>query len=91
VARIEAGPEDAPLVECAIRRIRPTVPGSFCPDRRPSRSGRPGQLGGLGVTRYLKNRRDPASRQIVFEGERLDMQAVWKVRDRFFPPGRGRA
>ena len=29
-------------------------------------------------------------RRIVFEGERLDMQAVWKVRDGFFPPGRGK-
>jgi WD40 repeat protein/GTPase SAR1 family protein len=30
------------------------------------------------------------SRRIVFAGERLDMQAVWKVRDSFFPPGRGK-
>jgi small GTP-binding protein len=30
------------------------------------------------------------SRRIVFEGERLDMQAVWKVRDGFFPPRRGK-
>ena len=41
----------------------------------------------MNVTRYLKNRNDKSSSQIVFEGERLDMQAVWKVRDRFFPPG----
>ena len=40
----------------------------------------------MNVTRYLKNRKDKASRQIVFEGERLDMQAVWKLRDRFFSP-----
>lgn len=40
----------------------------------------------MNVTRYLKNRKgkDKTSRQIVFEGERLDMQAVWKLRDRFF-------
>jgi WD40 repeat protein/GTPase SAR1 family protein len=44
----------------------------------------------MNVTRYFKNRKDKASRQIVFEGERLDMQAVWKLRDRFFSPGRGR-
>ena len=44
----------------------------------------------MNVTRYLENRKDKASRQIVFEGERLDMQAVWKLRDRFFPPGRSR-
>jgi len=40
----------------------------------------------MNVTRYLKNRKDKTSRQIVFEGERLDMQAVWKLRDRFCPP-----
>jgi hypothetical protein len=38
----------------------------------------------MNVTRYLKNRKDKTSRQIVFEGERLDVQAVWKLRDRFF-------
>lgn len=38
----------------------------------------------MNVTRYLKGRKDKTSRQIVFEGERLDMQAVWKLRDRFF-------
>jgi GTPase SAR1 family protein len=43
----------------------------------------------MNVTRYLKNRKDKTSRQIVFEGERLDMQAVWKLRDRFCPPRRG--
>jgi len=43
----------------------------------------------MNVTRYLKGRKDKKSRQIVFEGERLDMQAVWRLRDRFFPPRRG--
>jgi WD40 repeat protein len=43
----------------------------------------------MNVTRYLKNRKDKTSRQIVFEGERLDMQAVWRLRDRFWPPRRG--
>jgi WD40 repeat protein/GTPase SAR1 family protein len=43
----------------------------------------------MNVTRYLKNRKDKTSRQIVFEGERLDMQAVWKLRDQFCPPRRG--
>ncbi|MGC9949829.1 MAG: DUF4365 domain-containing protein [Bryobacteraceae bacterium] len=37
------------------------------------------------VTRYLKNRPDPQSCQIVFEGEPPTMEAVWKVRDEFFP------
>lgn len=50
-----------------------------------------GTIRWMNVTRYLKNRKDKASRQIVFEGERLDMQAVWKLRDRFFSPGRGAA
>ncbi len=45
----------------------------------------------MNVTRYLKDRENKTSRQIVFEGERLDMQAVWKLRDRFFRPGRGTA
>ena len=40
----------------------------------------------LNVTRYLKNRKDKKSRQVIFEGEKLDMEAVWKVRDAFFPP-----
>lgn len=42
----------------------------------------------MNVTRYLKNRKDKTSRQIIFAGERLDMQAVWKLRDRFYPPPR---
>jgi RNase P subunit RPR2 len=47
------------------------------------RSGE-GTIRWMNVTRYLRNRKDKTSRQIVFEGERLDMQAVWKLRDRFF-------
>lgn len=39
----------------------------------------------MNVTRYLKARKDKKSRQIIFEGEKLDMEAVWKVRDEFFP------
>src|SRR4029077_8110865 len=42
----------------------------------------------MNLTRYLKSRKNKTSRQIVFEGERLDMQAVWKLRDRFYPPAR---
>src|SRR3954447_21379848 len=44
----------------------------------------------MNVTRYLKERKDKKSRQIIFEGERLDMQAVWKLRDRFFPVRQGK-
>ena len=40
----------------------------------------------MNVTRYLKARQDQESRQIIFQGEKLDMEAVWKARDRFFPP-----
>jgi hypothetical protein len=47
-----------------------------------------GTIRWMNVTRYLKDRNDKTSRQIVFEGERLDMQAVWKLRDRFWPPRR---
>ncbi|MCK4414438.1 MAG: TIR domain-containing protein [Candidatus Eisenbacteria sp.] len=43
----------------------------------------------MNVTRYLKNRKSKRSRQIVFDGEQLDMAAVWKVRDGFFPRVRG--
>ncbi|MDQ3776677.1 MAG: DUF4365 domain-containing protein [Pseudomonadota bacterium] len=45
----------------------------------------------MNVTRYLKNRKDKKSRQVIFEGEKLDMEAVWKVRDAFFPPMRAKA
>ena len=40
----------------------------------------------MNVTRYLKARKDKQSRQIIFDGEKLDMEAVWKVRDGFFSP-----
>jgi len=35
------------------------------------------------VTRYLKQRKEKRSRQIVFSGEKLDMEAVWRVRDEY--------
>lgn len=38
----------------------------------------------MNVTRYLKDRKDKKSRQIIFDGEDLNMQAVWKLRDTFF-------
>ena len=39
----------------------------------------------MNVTSYLKQRANKTSREILFEGEKLDMEAVWKVRDQFFP------
>ena len=39
----------------------------------------------------LKDRTDKRSRQINFDGAKLDREAVWKVRDAFFPPLRERA
>lgn len=39
----------------------------------------------MNVTQHLKTRKDKKSRQIVFEGEKLDAPAVWRVRDGFFP------
>lgn len=44
----------------------------------------------MNVTRYLKDRQDKHCRQIIFAGEKLDMETVWKVRDGFFPPLRNR-
>ena len=38
----------------------------------------------MNVSRYLKERENKASRQIVFKGEKLDAPAVWRVRDGFF-------
>lgn len=43
----------------------------------------------MNVTRYLKRREDKKSRQIVFDGEALTMQTVWRLRDTFFPPRGG--
>ncbi len=40
----------------------------------------------MNVTRYLRTRKDKTSRQVIFDGEKLDMEAVWKVRDEFFSP-----
>ena len=45
----------------------------------------------MNVSRYLKEREDKASRQIVFKGEKLDAPAVWRVRDGFFRHDRGNA
>jgi len=42
----------------------------------------------MNLTRYLKTRKDQQSRQIIFDGVKLDLEAVWKVRDEFFPPKR---
>jgi WD40 repeat protein/GTPase SAR1 family protein len=39
----------------------------------------------MNVTRYLKNRKDKKNRQIIFDGEALKMEAIWKMRDAFFP------
>lgn len=39
----------------------------------------------MNVTRYLKQREDKKSRQIIFDGKKLDATAMWKVRDQFFP------
>ncbi len=49
-----------------------------------------GTIRWMNVTRTLKNRKDKQSRQIVFEGHKLDMNEMWKVRDEFFPPAKTR-
>jgi WD40 repeat protein len=38
----------------------------------------------MNVSEYLRRREDRTSRQIVFDGEELTMEAVWRVRDGFF-------
>ncbi len=40
----------------------------------------------MNLTRYLRERADKTSRQIVFSGEKLDAAAVWRLRDEYFPP-----
>jgi hypothetical protein len=39
----------------------------------------------MNITHHLKTRANKRSRQIVFAGEPLDMAAMWRVRDQFFP------
>jgi GTPase SAR1 family protein/RNase P subunit RPR2 len=43
-----------------------------------------GAIRWMNVTQYLKTRGDKQSRQIVFEAEKLDAPAVWRLRDRMF-------
>ena len=45
----------------------------------------------MNVTRSLRNRKNKQSRQIVFEGEDLTMESVWRLRDAFFPAPRRKA
>ena len=40
----------------------------------------------MNVTRYLKEREDKQSRQIVFTGERLNASALWRLRDVYITP-----
>lgn len=49
-----------------------------------------GTIRWMNVTRSLKSRKNKQSRQIVFEGHKLDMNAVWKVRDEFFSAAKTR-
>jgi WD40 repeat protein/GTPase SAR1 family protein len=42
----------------------------------------------MNVSEYLRRREDKTSRQIIFDGEELTMEAVWRVRDGFFQAGR---
>lgn len=38
----------------------------------------------MNLTRYLQQRKNKTSRQIVFTGEALDAPAIWRARDAFF-------
>jgi WD40 repeat protein len=42
----------------------------------------------MNVTRALRAHRSP---RIIFEGDDLTMESVWRLRDEFFPPRHGRA
>lgn len=53
--------------------------------RQTSEMSNDGTIRWMNITRYLKARKDKQSRQIIFDGEKLDMNAVWRVRDQFFP------
>ena len=57
------------------------------------KAGAEGTIRWMNLTSYLKARKDKTSRQIIFAGEKLDFEAVWRVRDEYFPPQRsaGRA
>jgi hypothetical protein len=37
----------------------------------------------MNVTAYLKTRKHTKSKQITFDGEKLDAPAVWRLRDRY--------
>lgn len=45
----------------------------------------------MNLTRYLQEREDKTSRQIVFTGEALDAPAIWRARDAFFGTAQARA
>ncbi|VFM97774.1 MAG: WD domain-containing protein, G-beta repeat-containing protein [Candidatus Kentron sp. G] len=45
------------------------------------RGDREGTIRWMNVTRYLEAREDKTSRQIIFTGEKLDRQALWRARD----------
>ena len=52
------------------------------------KAGAEGTIRWMNLTSYLKARKDKTSRQIVFTGEKLDFEAIWRVRDAYFPPSR---
>jgi hypothetical protein len=38
----------------------------------------------MNVSDYLKQRQNADSKQLIFSGEKLDVAAVWRVRDSLF-------
>ncbi|HEY6902652.1 MAG TPA: DUF4365 domain-containing protein, partial [Puia sp.] len=44
----------------------------------------------MNVSQYLRDRSDKDSLQIDFRGEKLDMEAIYRVRDRLFSSGPAR-
>jgi hypothetical protein len=39
----------------------------------------------MNLTQYLRQRENKTSRQVVFGGEKLDFEAIWRARDRYIP------
>ena len=50
-------------------------------ERLDDKADREGTIRWMNVTRYLETREDKTSRRIIFTGEKLDKEALWRVRD----------
>jgi hypothetical protein len=78
-------PQDKPRVRRLAERLRDAGLRVWF-DAWAIQRGWPLTIRWMNVSEYLRRREDKESRQIVFDGEELTMEAVWRVRDRLFPP-----